>query len=376
MTKRIVVKVGSTLLANEETLRLRFAFMWGLLRDIADLQNQGYDVVLMSSGAVALGREILKTDDTSLATKQAASACGQPVLLHAYRSIAQEMNKEVAQVLITMSEMESQDHFDDISNTIERLFEYPVIPIVNENDTTATQDLRVGDNDRLAAKVAEMIGAEHLVILTSIDGLYDRNPSDPDAQFIDVLEDVNEYIDGTEETNGLGSGGMKTKLQAANMAQQCNCTTHIAEGIIDAPISSVISGTRKHTKCLPIDQTASRQELWLSNRLRVTGSLIVTREVAEALQKEKQDIVWQDINSRFGTFNRGDILHVFCVDGEELARGYAECSSEELANIKAMCEQFGTEQDNNMLIVSSKRMILVEPKQLSWEAPDLEESTH
>jgi len=372
VSKRIVVKVGSTLLANEETLRMRFAFMWGLLRDIADLQNQGYDVVLMSSGAVALGREILKTDDNSIATKQAASACGQPVLLHAYRSIAQEMSKDIAQVLVTMSEMESQDHFDDISNTIERLFDYPVIPIVNENDTTATKDLRVGDNDRLAAKVAEMIGAEHLVILTSIDGLYDRNPSDPDAQFIDVLDDVSQYIDGTEETNGLGSGGMKTKLQAANMAQQCNCTTHIAEGIIDAPVSSVINNTRVHTKCLPIDQTASRQELWLSNRLRVACSIIVPKQVAQSLADTKQNIVYNDIASRFGAFSRDDILHVFSEDGVELARGYAECSSDDLEHLQHMRNQFDSEYGADALIIKQDRMMLVESSQLSWDAPDIE----
>ena len=369
MTKRIVVKVGSTLLANEETLKLRFAFMWGLLNDIASLQNQGHDVVLMSSGAVALGRDILKTTDNSIATRQAASACGQPVLLHAYRSIAQEMDKEIAQVLVTMSEMESQEHFDEISNTIERLFEYPVIPIVNENDTTATQDLRVGDNDRLAAKVAEMIGAEHLVILTSIDGLYDRNPADPEAKFIDTLSDVSEYIAGTEETNGLGTGGMKTKLQAANMAQQYNCTTYIAEGIIDAPVSSVINNSRRHTRCVPIDHASSKQELWLSNRLRVGGSLIVPPEVAENLKEHKNDIHWEDITTRFGSFARGDILHVFCEDGIELVRGYAERSSEELAHIKSMYTELDRAHDPKILLVSKERMILVEDKQLSWEAP-------
>ena len=194
--KRIVVKVGSTLLATEGNLRLRYAFIYGLLRDLADLRERGYDVVLMSSGAVALGCDILKRDPTraSIETKQAASAVGQPVLINAYKQIAKEMNLDIAQVLISLAELDSEDHYYDISNTIESLFEYPIIPIVNENDTVATKELRVGDNDRIAACVARMINAESLIILTSIDGVYTANPDNPEAEFVSEIVDPEDYM--------------------------------------------------------------------------------------------------------------------------------------------------------------------------------------
>lgn len=270
--KRIVVKVGSTLLATEGTLRMRYAFLYGLISDIADLRSRGYDVVLMSSGAVALGCQILKRDPSraSIETKQAASAVGQPVLINAYKQIAQEFNLDIAQVLISLSELSSEEHYYNISNTIESLFEYPIIPIVNENDTVATEELRVGDNDRIAACVARMINAQNLVILTNIDGLYDRDPGDPEAKFIEQVSAPQQFLAATSGTSSLGSGGMKTKLQAASIAQEFGCITHIGAGVVDSPVSGLLMGTRRHTRVVPDMEPTAAKNLWCDNQLKIS----------------------------------------------------------------------------------------------------------
>ena len=214
--KRIVVKIGSSLLANPDLLTPRWAFMQRLLEDITKLRNDGYEVVLCSSGAVALGLNMLneKPETAGLRDKQAAAACGMPLLLNAYKQVAHEFGFDIAQVLVTLQDMEERKRFLNTKNTVHRLLQGDILPIVNENDSITTEEIRVGDNDRLAAKVAQMIQADHLVILTCIDGLYDKNPEEPGAQLVEEVHDVSEYIAVTEGTSSLGSGGMLTKMQA------------------------------------------------------------------------------------------------------------------------------------------------------------------
>jgi glutamate 5-kinase len=182
--KRVVLKLGSSLLANTEQLTLRYAFMHGVISDIATLREQGTDVVLTSSGAVAIGLSVTGADPETagILDKQAAAACGQPLLMNAYKQIALEYGFDIAQVLVTAEDLEDRRRFLNIKNTIGRLLENGVLPIVNENDSVTTQEIKVGDNDRLAAKVAQMIQADNLLILTSVDGLYDRNPGRPGRQ--------------------------------------------------------------------------------------------------------------------------------------------------------------------------------------------------
>ena len=182
---RIVIKVGSSLLASSDHLTPRYAFMHGLLKDVAGLQNQGYEVVLTSSGSVALGLNSINASlaDASVQDKQAAAACGQPILMHAYKQVALEYGFDIAQVLVTLDDLEDRKRFLNTKNTIHHLIDRGVMPIVNENDTVTVEELRVGDNDRLAAKVAQMIQADYLFILTCVDGLYDRDPAEPGAVF-------------------------------------------------------------------------------------------------------------------------------------------------------------------------------------------------
>ncbi|AKI01606.1 glutamate 5-kinase [Hoeflea sp. IMCC20628] len=329
--KKIVVKIGSSLLANSDKLTLRYAFMNGLLSDLAQLQKEGHDIILTSSGSVALGLNMIgkRPEDAGILDKQAAAACGQPLLMNAYRQVASEHDMDVAQMLVTVEDMEERRRFLNIKNTMLRLLENGIMPIINENDSIATRDLRVGDNDRLSAKVAQMVEADLLVILTSVEGLFDRDPSDPDAVFIAEIEDVSEHLESTTGISALGSGGMLTKMQAANMAQNAGVETIIADGIIERPVSSVLNNERRYTRCLVTGETASPLKVWLSNRLQVAGTLVVSNEVAASVIAGNCGITRSDVISIQGDFTKGDVLHVYNEDGDEVARGLTNFSSEE-----------------------------------------------
>jgi glutamate 5-kinase len=373
--KKIVVKIGSSLLANSDNLTLRYAFMNGLLSDLAQLQKEGHDIILTSSGSVALGLNMVgkRPEDAGVLDKQAAAACGQPLLMNAYRQVASEYDLQVAQMLVTVDDMEERRRFLNIKNTMLRLFENDILPIINENDSIATRDLRVGDNDRLSAKVAQMVEADELIILTSVEGLYDRDPSDPDAKFIHEIEDVTEHLESTTGISALGSGGMLTKMHAANMAQNAGVETIIAEGIIERPVSSVLNNERRFTRCLVRGETASPLKVWLSNRLQVSGTLVVSNEVAEGVAKKKRGINRMDIISLQGDFSKGDVLHVYNEDGEEIARGLTNFSSEEIMLLARHLDMpvenvigYKTKSD----IVGAENILVLEEKHLQLEAPE------
>lgn len=374
MSKRIVVKIGSSLLAHSQQLTLRYAFMHGLMSDIARLKEQGVEVVLMSSGAVALGLNAINKspEEAGILDKQAAAAYGQPLLLNAYKQVAHEFGFDIAQILVTLGDMEERRRFINIKNTVERLFDNGIMPIVNENDTVTTEELRVGDNDRLAAKVAQMIQADHLVLLTSIDGLYDRPPSEPGAQFIEKLEDVSEYLEATSGTNALGSGGMYTKLQAANMAQHAGCSTIIAEGIIERPLLSVLEGERKHTTCAAIGTPASAWKVWLTNRLQVAGSLILKQSAADKLTTGPASVKHTDIVSVSDTFQKGDILHVYDEKGQEIARGLTNFGSDEVLLLARHPEATTAELLGYSAVpdvITPKNLVVLSDNHLSWDVP-------
>ena len=373
--KKIVVKIGSSLLANDQNLTLRYAFINGLLSDLAQLKKEGYDIILTSSGSVALGLNMVgkRPEDAGILDKQAAAACGQPLLMNAYRQIASEHNMDVAQMLVSVGDMEERRRFLNIKNTMLRLFENGILPIINENDSVATRDLRVGDNDRLSAKVAQMVEADLLVILTSVDGLYDRDPSEPGAKFIAEIDDVSEHLDSTTAISALGSGGMLTKMQAANMAQNAGVETIIAEGIIERPISSVLHKERRFTRCLVTGKTASPLMVWLSNRLQVSGTLVVSNAVAEAVAGGDCGISRHDIISMQGDFSKGDVLHVYNEDGTEVARGLTNFSSEETMLMARHLDMnvedvigYKTKSD----VIGVENILVLEQNHLPLDAPE------
>ena len=373
--KRIVVKIGSSLLANEEKLTLRYAFMNGLMADLGDLQDQGYEIILTSSGSVALGLNMIgkRPEEAGILDKQAAAACGQPLLMNAYRQVANEYNFDVAQMLVTVEDMEERRRFLNIKNTMLRLFENQILPIINENDSIATRDLKVGDNDRLSAKVAQMVEADHLIILTSVEGLYDRDPSEPGAQFIEEIEDVSEHLESTKSISELGSGGMLTKMLAANMAQNAGVETIIADGIIERPISSVLNNERRHTRCLASGNAASPLMIWLSNRLQVAGTLVVTDEAVRAITAKERGLQRDDLVSIQGEFSKGDVLHVYDEQGNEFARGLTNFSSEEtilMARNPEMEIEDVIGYKTKSAVVGAENILILEDHHLQLDAPE------
>jgi glutamate 5-kinase len=373
--KRIVIKVGSSLLANSDHLTPRYAFMHGLLGDIASLQNEDYEVVLTSSGSVALGLNSINAsiEEASVQDKQAAAACGQPILMHAYKQVALEYGFDIAQVLVTLEDLEDRRRFLNTKNTIHRLIERGVMPIVNENDTVTTQEIRVGDNDRLAAKVAQMIQADYLFILTCVDGLYDRDPAEPGAVLVESIDDVSQYLEVTSGTSNLGSGGMFTKMQAANMAQNAGCTTIIARGEVDSPITALIRGERKHTRCVAHTSPSSFWAIWLTDRLQMAGGLVVKQAAADVLVNGADGIYREDVVSTHGTFQRADVLHIYDEQGVELARGMCNFSSDETALIASRMDVsvkdlLGYKASSR--VINGNNLVILEEHHLNWEQPD------
>jgi glutamate 5-kinase len=377
--QRIVVKVGSSLLASADHLKPCYAFMHGLLSDIANLQQQGYEVVLASSGSVALGLNALNADieTAGVQEKQAAAACGQPILLNAYKQIALEYGFDIAQVLVTSDDLEERRRFLNTKNTVHTLLEHNILPIVNENDTVTTEEIRVGDNDRLAAKVAQMIQAQHLIILTSVDGLYDRDPSEDGAKLVETVEDVSEYLEVTSGTSQMGSGGMLTKMRAANMAQNGGCTTLISRGTLDRPISSVLAGERPHTRCIAKSTPSSNWMIWLTDRLQMAGSLVLKQAVADTLRGNDTGILCRDIVSLHSTFLKADVLHIYDENGVERARGLSNLTSHEAELIarypdRSIKELLGYQSEGQL--VSRNNLAILEDHHLPWEEPETPQS--
>lgn len=372
---RIVIKVGSSLLASSDHLTPRYAFMHGLLSDVAVLQNEGYEVVLTSSGSVALGLNSIHASlkGASVQDKQAAAACGQPILMHAYKQVALEYGFDIAQVLVTLDDLEDRKRFLNTKNTIHHLIDRSVMPIVNENDTVTVEELRVGDNDRLAAKIAQMIQADYLFILTCVDGVYDRDPAEPGAVLVETINDVSDYMKATSGTSAMGSGGMFTKLQAANMAQNAGCTTVIARGEIESPISELIHGERRHTRCMALRSPSSSWAIWLTDRLQMAGGLVIRQSAADGLQTSKDGVYCQDVVSTYGVFQRADVLHIYDEQGVELARGMSNLSSNETALIAAHPDESAEDllgYKASERLINAKNLVMLEEHHLNWEEPD------
>ncbi len=372
--KTIVVKVGSSLLANEERLTPRWAFMHNLLEDIARLREGGAKVILCSSGSVALGMNMIgeRPETAGLRDKQAAAACGMPLLLNAYKQVAHEYSFEIAQVLVTLRDLEDRKRFLNTKNTVDRLLDANIMPIINENDTITTEEIRVGDNDRLSAKIAQMLQADELIILTQVDGLYDKDPSEPGAKLVEEVTDVSPYLAVTEGVSSLGSGGMLTKIQAAHMAQNSGCDTRIAHGEYEHPVTSVLNDERRHTRILANERPESAWANWLSDRLQMAGSIVVTEETAEAFKSGRRNIGREDVLSIQGPYVKGDVIHIYNASGNELARGLTNFSSDEtmaLARNPTMTALQLLGYKTLGTLITDKNMVVLDDRHLTWDLP-------
>ena len=334
--RRLVVKLGSALVVDEAKAAPRMGWLAGIAADIAALRARGTDVIVVSSGAIALARRALKLTRKTLRLeeKQAAAAVGQIRLAQARTEVLSEHGITAAQLLLTLDDSEDRRRYLNARATLTTLLALGCVPVINENDSVATAEIRVGDNDRLAARVAEMVQADQLVLLSDIDGLYTSDPRlDPAATHIAMVEAVTPAIEaiGGEPPPGYSSGGMRTKLIAARIATGAGCAVAIAQGHVERPLCALESGARC-TWFLAAPEGRSARKRWILGTLEPQGSFIVDGGAARALAAGKS-LLPAGVRALDGRFERGDAVVVQTLEGRKLARGLSAYASVDAARI-------------------------------------------
>ena len=327
--RRLVVKVGSSLLIGGEGEGARSGWLASLADDIAALRKSGASVIVVSSGAVALGRRHLGLKPSPrLDHKQAAAAAGQTLLMQAWEAAFAPHNIPTAQLLLTFEDTERRRRWLNARATIDVLLGQNAIPVINENDSVATDELRYGDNDRLSARVAQMVKADLLVLLSDVDGLHTADPAkDPAAAHVPLVEDIDAVEAMAGDTRGVGSGGMRSKLAAARIASGAGCATLIASGRDDHPLAALGQGARA-TLVTAKGSPAGAYKQWIAGTLKPAGTLRVDAGAAKALAGGKS-LLPAGIIAVDGSFERGVCLSILDPDGAELARGISAYNSEE-----------------------------------------------
>ena len=334
--RRIVVKVGSALLVDARTGRLNRSWLKTLVDDLLRLHRRGQQVILVSSGAIALGRRHLGLAQGALRLEesQAAAAVGQIRLAHAYKELLEAGDVTVAQVLLTLEDSEQRTRYLNARATLEALLTLKAIPVINENDTVATAEIRYGDNDRLAARVAQMASADCLVLLSDIDGLYTADPHrDPRAQFIERVMRVTPEIEAMagRSSSEVGSGGMVTKIAAARIAVNAGCHMCIASGHQRHPLRRLESGARC-TWFMPASTPLAARKQWIAGTLRPAGAIHIDAGALRALQAGKS-LLAAGVTGTLGRFESGETVSVLAPDGVEVARGIAAYSDSDASRI-------------------------------------------
>jgi len=345
--KRIVIKVGSSSLTSHSG-SIDVARLNALVDEIAKKKKLGADIVLVSSGAIAaaLAPLGLKSRPRDLIMQQAAASVGQGLLVHRYTERFASHNIVAGQILLTSEDISRRSHYRNAIRTFNQLFELDVIPIVNENDTVATEEIRFGDNDRLAALVANLVQADLLLLLSDVEGLFDKSPSQPDAKLISEVrnfQDIAEVKVGNESGSKLGSGGMLTKLTAAKIAAAAG----ICVVLTDAKnLAKALKGEAVGTLFHPASDRQSARALWLAHASVVMGSVVVDRGAERALLKDRASLLAAGIKSVTGDFAVGDVISVLNESQKVIARGLVNFDSVELPKIigktsKKIIEQLG-----------------------------------
>src|SRR5262245_6307142 len=334
--RRIVVKVGSALLVDQETGRLNRAWLETLIADLLRLRERNQQVILVSSGAIALGRRQLKLakGPLRLEESQAAAAVGQIRLAHAYKELLEEKGVTVAQVLLTLEDSERRRRYLNARATLETLLELGALPVINENDTVATAEIRYGDNDRLAARVAQMASADCLLLLSDVDGLYTADPNtNPGAQFIDRVLHITPEIEAMagRTVSDVGSGGMATKIMAAKIAVSAGCHMCISAGHHQHPVARIEDGARA-TWFVPTGTPVTARKQWIAGTLKPAGAVCIDAGALKALHSGKS-LLPAGITATRGEFERGDTVSVLAPDGSEVARGIVAYSDEDAKRI-------------------------------------------
>lgn len=334
--RRITVKVGSSLLIDQGERVVREAWLSSLCSDLANLRGQGKEVIAVSSGAVALGRERLGLKRSArLDMKQAAAAVGQPLLMQAWDRSMAECGAATAQLLLTIDDTEARRRWLNARATIEALLARGVVPVINENDSVATEELRYGDNDRLSARVAQMMQCDLLILLSDVDGFYTSDPGKyGSAEHLPYLADISDEVEafaGAPGAAGVGSGGMRTKLAAARIARGFGCATIIASGRSDHPLSALAAGSRA-TVIAASGSPANAYKQWIRGTLKPAGAIAIDEGAARALAAGRS-LLPAGVTRVDGVFERGVCLRVLDSAGREIARGISAYNSAETGAI-------------------------------------------
>jgi len=333
---RVIIKTGSALIADEDG-NARSGWLANLASDIAKWHAGGREVILVTSGAIALGKSNLNCDQPRrLEEKQAAAALGQPRLMAALADAFVSHDLIIAQALLTLENTENRRSWLNARATLETLLDASIIPVINENDTIATEEIRYGDNDRLAARVAQMVSADVLVLLSDVDGLYTADPSkDENAKHLPIIRDLTPEIEamasGANEVSGVGSGGMTTKLTAARIAQEAGCATVITLGNRPAPLGALEAGDRA-SWILATDTPANAKQSWLKGHIHSEGTLTIDTGAIKAL-KDGASLLPVGVVSVTGQFERGAILSVEDKAGTQIAKGITAYSATDISLI-------------------------------------------
>ena len=334
--RRIVVKVGSSLLVDAAAGRVRETWLASLAADIAGLHGERRDVIVVSSGAIALGRAVLKLarGPMKLEDSQAAAAVGQIALARTWSEALGQHGITAGQLLVTLGDTEERRRYLNARATIDKLLEWRAVPVINENDTVATNEIRYGDNDRLAARVATMASADLVVLLSDIDGLYDAPPGEGrSAHLVPLVERITPEIEGMAGTAGseLSRGGMRTKIEAAKIATTAGTHLLIASGKVAHPLAAVAGGGRCTWFLTPANPVTARKR-WIAGSLEPKGTLTIDEGAVKAL-RQGRSLLPAGVRRIEGSFSRGDAVVVRGPDGHEIGRGLVAYDAEDAERI-------------------------------------------
>jgi glutamate 5-kinase len=334
--RRIVVKVGSSLLVDSGAGKLKEAWLVSLAADIAKLHGEKRDVIVVSSGAIALGRSVLKLPKgpLKLEDSQAAAAVGQIALARTWAEVLSRHKITASQVLVTLDDTEERRRYLNARSTIGKLLEWRSVPVINENDTVATTEIRYGDNDRLAARVATMASADLLVLLSDIDGLYDAPPAkNAKAKHIPLVPRITHEIEAMagDAASDHARGGMRTKIEAGKIATTAGVHMVIASGHVDSPLAAIASGGRSTWFLTPANPVTARKR-WIAGSLEPKGMLTIDAGAVAALRRGKS-LLPAGVVRVDGSFGRGDAVVIRGPDGAEIGRGLVAYDAEDAAKI-------------------------------------------
>jgi len=334
--KTVVIKIGSSLLINDKKI-IREKWLSEFVQDIKNLQRDNKNIIIVSSGAIALGCKKLKLNKKNLKLdkSQAVASIGQIELMNLFIKKFNSNKINLSQILITLEDTEQRRRAINAKRTFENLFSLGFIPIVNENDSIATSEIKYGDNDRLASRVAQISGADCLILLSDVNGLYSKNPKiDKNAKLIPQIKNINENIEkiSTSSTSEHGTGGMKTKIDAAKICQLSGCYMAIANGLINRPIKSILS-TNLCTWFIPKISKLDARKKWIISSISPKGQIVIDDGALSALKSGKS-LLAAGIKKVNGQFRKGDHIRILDKNMVEFARGLSSFTSDEISKIK------------------------------------------